>query len=367
MKKILFLIHDLSYGGAEKVLVNLVNNLDKTKFDVTVQTLFDVGANKQYLKSDVNYIGGMKKMFRGNSTLMKFFSPKTLCKLVIKDDYDIVVSYLEGPPSRIASAYDGKNVAWLHCMHKNKEHISNSFRSIKETADCYNSFDKIICVAKTVKDNFTSLLDIKTSVDVLYNTNESQEIINKSQEKPDDLTLNKNETNIVSVGKLADIKGYDRLLEIHKKLLDDGIKNHVYILGVGGDKDKLETRAREFGVEDSFTLLGFRDNPYKYVSKMDLYVCSSRSEGFSTAVTESLIVGTPVVSTNCSGAYELLGENDEYGIVTENDENSLYLGVKKMLTEKDLLDFYTKQAQIRGKAFSTENTTKAVENMLLNL
>lgn len=85
----------------------------------------------------------------------------------------------------------------------------------------------------------------------------------------------------------------------------------------------------ENNLTDTFTFLGYRDNPYKYVKKADLYVCSSRREGFSTAVTEALIVGTPVVSTNCSGAYELLGKNNEYGIVTENNEDALYEGIKK--------------------------------------
>ena len=96
-------------------------------------------------------------------------------------------------------------------------------------------------------------------------------------------------------------------------------------------------------------------------------MCSSRREGFSTAVTEALIVGTPVVSTNCSGAYELLGDNNEYGIVTENDEDALYDGIKKMLTEENLLQHYKEQAIVRGRRFSTEKTVKAVEDMLNNL
>ena len=99
----------------------------------------------------------------------------------------------------------------------------------------------------------------------------------------------------------------------------------------------------------------------------DLYVCSSRSEGFSTSVTESLIVGTPVVTTLCSGMKEMLGENNEYGIVTENDEDALYEGIKKMLTTEGLLEYYSEKALERGKKFSTEKTVKAVENMLLNL
>ena len=156
-------------------------------------------------------------------------------------------------------------------------------------------------------------------------------------------------------------------MKIHKKLLDDGIKNHVYILGIGEEQEKYEKYLKDNHLEDTFTFLGFRDNPYKYVKNADLYVCSSRREGFSTAVTEALIVGTPVVSTNCSGAYELLGDNNEYGIVTENDGNALYDGIKKILTENGLLEHYAKQAKIRGQRFSTEKTVKAVEDMLNNL
>ena len=94
MKKVLFLIPNLAHGGAEKVLVNLVNNLDKTKYEVFVQTLFDTGVNKQYLNKEVKYIPGYKKTVRGNSHIMKLFSPKRLYSHFIKGDYDIIVSYL---------------------------------------------------------------------------------------------------------------------------------------------------------------------------------------------------------------------------------------------------------------------------------
>ena len=95
-----------------------------------------------------------------------------------------------------------------------------------------------------------------------------------------------------------------------------------------------------------------------------MFICSSYREGFSNAVTESLIVGTPVVSTRCSGAEELLGYNDEYGIVTDNDEEALYEGIKRMVTTPGLLQHYKEQAEIRGKKFSTEDTVRAVEDML---
>lgn len=369
-KRILFLIPNLSHGGAEKVLVNLVNNIDKSKYEVTLQTLFDVGVNKKYLVEEVKYIGGYKHMIRGNTKLMCLFSPKRLYLHFIKNKYDIIVSYLEGPTARIASGCtdnDTKLVSWIHIEQHNKKKASGSFRTYKEALSCYSKFHKTICVSETVKEDFMSLFELKEPVEVLYNTNESQKIIKLSNEKIDDLHFDKNTFNIISVAKIVPSKGYDRLMKIHKKLLNDGIKNHVYILGIGEEQSNYEKFLKENGLENSFTFLGYRDNPYKYVKKADLYVCSSRREGFSTAVTESLIVGTPVVSTNCSGAYELLGKNNEYGIVTENNEEDLYLGIKKMFSEEGLLDYYRKQANERGKQFSTKNTLIAVEEMFEGL
>lgn len=367
MTKVLFLIPNLAHGGAEKVLVNLANNMDKTKFDVTVQTLFDVGVNRQYLNSDVKYIGGFKRMPRGNTYVMKLFSPEKLYKYFIRDDYDIIVSYLEGPTARIVSGCTNPNtklVSWIHIEQHTKELASKSFRSYKEALDCYSKFDRTVCVSDTVKDDFESIFDTKKPVEVLYNTNESEKIKKLSDEQVDDVDFSKDTINIISVAKIVPSKGYDRLMKIHKKLIEKNIKNHIYILGIGEEKEKYEKYLAENNLTDTFTFLGYRDNPYKYVKKADLYVCSSRREGFSTAVTEALIVGTPVVSTNCSGAYELLGKNNEYGIVTENNEDALYEGIKKILTTPDLLEAYAAKAKERGKAFSTEKTVKAVEEML---
>lgn len=367
MKKVLYLIPNLAHGGAEKVLVNLANNMDKTKFDVTVQTLFDVGVNRQYLNSDVKYIGGFKRMPRGNTYVMKLFSPEKLYKYFIRDDYDIIVSYLEGPTARIVSGCTNPNtklVSWIHIEQHTKELASKSFRSYKEALDCYSKFDRTVCVSDTVKDDFESIFDTKKPVEVLYNTNESEKIKKLSDEQVDDVDFSKDTINIISVAKIVPSKGYDRLMKIHKKLIEKNIKNHIYILGIGEEKEKYEKYLTENNLTDTFTFSGYRDNPYKYVKKADLYVCSSRREGFSTAVTEALIVGTPVVSTNCSGAYELLGENNEYGIVTENNEDALYEGIKKMLTTPNLFEAYAAKAKERGKAFSTEKTVKAVEEML---
>lgn len=370
MKKVLFLIPTLAHGGAEKVLVNLANNLDKNKFNITVQTLFDGGINKQYLKPNIKTKSVFNKVFHGNSHIFKVFSPKLLHKRFINERYDIIVSYLEGPTSRIASGCvnkDTKLVSWIHCKMDTEKAASVGFRNFDEAKKCYNKFDYTACVSQWVKDWFVNTFEFKKPIGVLYNTIETNEIIEKSDESIDDITLDKDVFNIISVGKVISVKAFMRLAHVHKKLLDEGIKNHVYILGIGDEQPKIEKYLSDNNLIDTFTFLGYNTNPYKYVKACDLYVCSSLSEGFSTSVTESLIVGTPVVTTLCSGMQEMLGENNEYGIVTENNEDALYEGIKKMLTTPGMLEEYAAKALERGKYFSTEKTTQAVEKMLLNL
>ena len=242
------------------------------------------------------------------------------------------------------------------------------FRNKKESINCYDKFNKIVAVSSVVKDSFIKFSGINTDkIDVIYNTNETDEILKKSKEKIEDISIDNKYLNIISVGKLTKIKGVDRLLKVHKRLKEEGLIHKLYILGVGDDKDKIEKYIKENNLTDTFHLLGYKDNPYKYVAKCDLYVCSSYREGFSTAVTESLIVGTPVISTLCSGSQELLGYNNEYGLVVENSEEGIYEGLKKLLSDKDLLNYYKSKAEERGKRFNKKNTVREVENLLDNI
>lgn len=369
-QKILFLIHDLGHGGAEKVLVNLVNNMDRSKFDITVMALFGGGVNEQFLSKDIRLIVCHPKAFPGNSHVMKLFTPKQLYRYYIRERYDIIVSYLEGPSARIVSGCpdpDTKLVSWIHIEQKTKKWAARSFRSYQEASACYQRFDRTICVSDSVRKDFAHLFPAVAAQNVLYNTNETAKIICASQEPvPNDLFL-ATETNIVCVGKILPNKGFDRVARIHKRLRDNGYPVHTYILGTGPQQNEIEQYLQNHHLSDSYTFLGYQTNPYKYVAKCDLFVCASFAEGFSTAATEALIVETPVCTVEVSGMKEMLGENNEWGIVTENSEEALYQGIKRLLDDPALLAHYKEKAAQRGKTFSTENTVKAVEEMLLNL
>lgn len=370
MKSILFLIPTLGGGGAERVLVNLVNNLDKTVYKITVQTLFDAGINKVMLAEHIEYRSNFKRVIPANTKLFKLFSPKCLYNSLIGKKYDIAVSYLEGPTERIIAGCpyaETKLVNWVHVEQHTTKCAFYSYRSYKEAQNCIDRFKRTICVAETVKNDITKIFYFSHPCDVLYNTNENDKIIDLAKEPIAEDTYPKDSVNVISIGRLIEEKGYDRLINVHKRLLEEGIKHNIYIAGAGGLEDKLKEKVDLLNVAGTFHFLGFYKNPYKYLAKADMFVCSSRREGFSTAVTEALLLGLPVVSTNCSGAYELLGKNNEYGIVTENSEEGIYKGMKQMLSDKTTLTHYRKQAKIRAPKFSKTEAIKAVENMLNSL
>lgn len=368
MKKVLFLIHDLGVGGAEKVLVSLVNHLDKSKFEVHVIALFGGGINEQYLKPEINYKYVWKHTIPGNSRLMKLLSPEELHRICIKQEYDIEIAFLESAISRIISGCPIKHTklySWIHIEQRGPERGAGSFRSYEEAEKCYKKFNKIICVSKNVKECFQHNFPSVSEPVVLHNIVESEKITELSKESVDDICFDGKEILIAAVGKISKRKGFDRLARIVLRLRTEGYPVHLLALGVGPDQTEIERFIEKNHISKYYTFLGYQTNPYKYVAKCDLFVCASLAEGYSTAATEALIVGTPVCTVDVSGMKEMLGENNEWGIITENNEQALYRGIRELISDKELLGIYKRKAIERGKTFSVEESLNAIENLLL--
>ena len=367
MISVLFLIPTLDRGGAENVLVNLVNKLNPNKYQITVQTLFDRDSQKNRLREDIEYRTFLYHQFRGNSKLFSAIPAGLLYRRIVKKRYDIIVSYLEGPTTHIISGCpyrDTKKVCWFHTQ-LNPRRFQVGFWGRHAALQAYRKMDAIIFVSSKIKESFEHIagdLGVKTAV--LYNTINDEEIRNLAREELKDFSFPKKSINIISAGKITDVKGYDRLAKVQCRLIREGVESHIFILGTGADRDRIEEYVREKGISDYFTFLGFKDNPYKYIARADLFVCSSRREGYSTAISEALVLGVPVLSTSCSGTEELLGENDEYGMTVDNSEEGLYEGLKRIICYDELLDHYRKAAEKRSILFSGKNTKAAVEQML---
>lgn len=366
--KILFFVITLGNGGAEKVLIDTVKHLNKDKYKITVISLFNEGIYCDIIKEFAEYKYIFDKHFDNKFirksikrilfALFKICSPILLHKILIRDKYDIEVAFLEGLSTKVISgAKDVKKIAWVHTDLITFPWSLRSYLNLEQEISAYKTFDNILCVSNQVKDAFEKKFGLKANVQ--HNVLDDKEIIRKSLEIVKD--INKlNEFKIISVGRLTPIKGYDRLLRIHKKLINEGFNYKLYILGKGNEEEKLKKYIKDNNLSDSVELLGFKKNPYKYMKRADLYVCSSIAEGFSTVVIEATILGIPVVTTNCAGMLDILGDS-EFGLITENNEKGLYLGLKEILSSDKIYNYYKKKSKERSKDFSLEVRIKEYE------
>lgn len=376
-KQVLFLIESLSGGGAEKVLTTLVNNLDESKFDITLCCVVNTGKyiaelnpNIQYayIIPNINSLKGVKRWYYSllYHLIYQWLPLKWVYKLFVPQNRDVEIAFVEGFATKLLSYSTNrkaKKIAWVHIDLEQFHWTKSVYKNIKEEQTCYQQYSQIITVSDTAQSAFKRVFkEVHVPIQTLYNPIDSNEILSKGKEEVS--CVKSSNIRLVSVGRLVHQKAYDRLLRIVNLLIQQNYPIELWIIGEGEERGKLENYIRDNGLEKVVTLLGFQSNPYAYLTQCDLFVCSSVSEGYSTAVTEALILGLPVITTDCSGMNELL-LNGKYGVITENSEEALYQGLKSILDHSKLLEYYKRQAKNRGKDFSLLNLLSPIEKLLL--
>lgn len=366
MIKILFFIETLKAGGAEKVMLDLVNNMDQTKFDITVQTVWPCDADK-YLVPGIRYKTMYSAQNEANILRYRAEAETGLAyRLHVKDSYNIECAYLEMGPTKVMSASTNKKakkLAWVHCDLSKKIGNINAF--VAKAGKQYRKFDEILCVSENVLESFQRLFGAEVPTRVLHNVVED-DVIRERSSAPLPNGLMRRRLTAASLGRLTHQKGYDVLLKVHERLVREGFDYDLWIAGEGEDRPMLEQYIADHDLADSVKLLGFQENPYPILEAADLLVCSSRYEGLSTFVTEGLILGKPIVTTDCTGMRELLGDS-EHGLITEMTEDALFEGMKTMLQNETLRSDYQEKAAARGLDFSTDRLVRDTEAYFMKL
>ncbi len=368
MLKVLFLINNLSSGGAERVLVNLVNQLDCSRFDITVRTLTNVGDNRHRLSTHIKYEYVYKKGFKGTNYL-HLLPKKYIYNKVTHGNFDIIVVYLHGVLTKIVSYAPShqKTVAYLHANMEQSPFMQQIVRS-KNVDRYFLPYNKIVAVSEDVKQSFLNVTGYTNDrVDVIYNTFAVDEICQLADESQCVPVKQEDEFRICCTGKLDSGKGVMRLLKIVRQLIREGHSNlTVYFIGDGSERADMERYIQDNGLYKHIHLVGYCKNPYAYMKSANLYVCPSYSEGFSSVVCESLILHVPVLTTDCAGMKEILDDN-EYGMIVSNTDEALYSGIKELIDNKELLNFYQEKTYERATFFSPQNTVKQVETLLTSI
>lgn len=377
MKKLMFMMNSLYGGGAEKVLQTILRHLDYNKYDVTLYSMHREEWNNSLYPEQIHYRVVFDE-YRGASKLIALvftfwqkvkgkvftiFPAGLFYNIYIHGKYDVEIAFIEGESTKIVSGSTNKRskkIAWVHIDLVENPWTSFLYKNNMQEAKAYSRFDNIICVSEAVKKAFQFKYSIKESkMHVIYNPIDKSEILSK---RGSACISGKSGLRIVAVGRLVNQKGFDRLLRIIYRLKKEGFFFSVYILGEGEERKELEDFIKQNTLENMVQLLGYQKNPYTFMFNCDLLVCSSRAEGFSTVLAEGIILGLPIISTDCAGVRELFG-NARCGIITENSEEALYQALRQVLLNPNQLSIYKKESEKRQNVFDLAKTMKLIEGL----
>ena len=333
-KNVLFLIESLGGGGAEKVLSTLIKYINRERFDITVCVISGGGIYEKeiaenvrvhrVLKSASSYSGLGKVWYRIKYQLIYHWLPTWLVyQLLIPKGNDVEVAFVEGfAPRLLASSTNRqtRKIAWVHCDLQNQPWpISTGvFGSLKEEKCAYEKYDSVVCVSKQVESVMKEYYGLSNTM-TIYNPIDVYGIKQLVSQECE-WEVDPSKFNVISVGRLERVKGYDELIPIIGKVRDRCNDIHLWLVGEGTQVASLKGLVKKIGIEDCITFTGFVKNPYSLMSQMDLFVCSSRAEGFSLVIAEAMTLGVPVVSIDCAGPRELISKYGEGVLCDSYDE-----------------------------------------------
>lgn len=379
-KKILIRIGSLRHGGAEKVLVTFLKNLPETKYEIDLLLNLYSGKYLSEVPSWVNILylnkGEMittnriqdipRKIYRVlyQNVLKRF--PKLLYNGKLNGKkYDIEFAAIHGMRDEILNSplKNSKKIVWIHNdLSEVKGYTNNEIRQ-------FFGFDKIMVISEKIKATFLNLAQSEAErqkVEKIYNPLDTEEILAKAEKPVLNYNFDITYPTFISVGTVFPQKGFDRLLKVHKRLLDEGLQHKILIVGDGYDFENIKKLKSELYVDNTATMLGFTDNPYPYFKHSDFYILSSRYEGFPTVLFEAITLKKKIIATEVSGAAEMLN-GGEIGLIVENSEEGIYNGMKKALESPEYFTTYSENLKEYVMPFGLQNSVDSIMNIIDSL
>lgn len=364
--KLRFLINSLHGGGAEKVLVDLLRKLDSEKYEITLVTI-EGGVHSSRIPKHIKYKCIIPNSKTKIASLVKRvvynIPPKVFSLLFLRDEYDIEIAYLEGTPTRFMASKKSMRISFVHCDISTNNIIESYYKNKEACLKEYQSFSKVCFVSEMSKRGFESTVGVLNNCCVIHNVLDYENLKILSLESLP-VKYSTRGLKLLTIGRLIKEKSYDRLLRIVSKL-EKEFDFELLILGEGEERSELEHIINAYDIK-SAKLIGYQENPYVFMKEADLFVCSSLSEGYSTVVTESVALGLPVITTRCAGMEEIL-DNGRYGVIVENSEDALYLALRKVFTDKEVLNDLTRAVKEREILFDSEKEIKEYDKLFESL
>nr|WP_236619606.1 glycosyltransferase [Bacillus sp. 1NLA3E] len=393
-KKVLFMLSSINIGGVEKSLLSLLSVIPKEKYDITILVLEKKGGFLEYIPNWVKmeetaWFKDVKPIIMQppQQTIKDYYINKSytkiltfLCSYFISkqfnnrylyykevfknvpintNTYDVAIAF-QGPTDMIDyyianKVKATKKISWVHFD------VSKHFINEKLYNRLYKSFNKIFVVSKEARKCLIEKVPtVERKVEVLLNI-VPNDLINYMSKETMEFDEGYKGTKIVTVGRLSREKGQDIAIKVLSRLRKDGYDVRWYCVGDGNYRKKFETLIEEYGLKEDFILLGAKSNPYPYMAEADIYVQTSRHEGYCLTLAEAKCLAKPIVTTNFIGAYEQI-EDGNTGFIVGCNEEEVYIKIKYLLDNKIVQDML--HENLSNSNFDTKEEIKKLYDFI---
>lgn len=393
MKKIVFMLINMNVGGTEKAFLNMLSEIPKDHYEVTILLLEKMGGFLNYIPDNVNvkYVKEYKDIknilnlpprkvaqkliksrnfFKANKVLFLHFLSKIMndrgiyFRFAVQDipsieeEYDIAVAYA-GPMDFISfyvinKIKAKKKVQWIHFD------VTKIGFNIAFAAKIYSKFDRIFVVSEEGKNKLNDFVPgINEKTETFFNLI-IPESLEKLSREGTGFTDEFDGIRILTVGRLSKEKGQDLSINVLAMLKKTGYNVRWYCIGDGNARKEYEKLIKNSGLEEDFILVGSLSNPYPYMKGCDIYVQPSRHEGYCITLAEARYFHKPIVSTNFTGASEQI-VNKETGLIVNFDKEEMFLAIEGLIQDPSLKD------KLEKNTFLSHKEAKKDIKKLLNL
>ncbi len=365
-KKLLFIIWSFSYGGgAEKILANIVNNIDSNKYKIDIIEYWNANIKREYVNDGITILPPIinaQKDSKIKKVLYKIILetfPNILRRKYIRENYDVEISFNYMIPTFLLSK-KCKTISWIHGdvydLQKNKRNYLLQRKSFKYV-------DKIVAISN---NTYNSLINVypeySNKVILINNGFNTKEIIQKSKE----IKLSKSKVpSLLFINRFDENKNPIFAVEVAKILKEDNINFKLYFVGKGDLDTKINEKIKEYNLDNEVEILGYKKNPYPYIRNSDIVLGCSKSEGFPTIFVEAITLGKPFVTTNVGGAAEI-SDNQKCGLIADNI-NDYVNDIKILINDKNEYKKLSEYGKKYVETFSIEKQIQKIDKLIEGL
>ena len=374
MKKLLFVNISLYNGGAEKSLVNLLNEIPVGLYEIDLMLFRPEGMFIKQVPNHVNIVDTPKELkrlysfsfmkliatiisriFSSNGADAAGFRWKYFYSRIVKQmskEYDVAIAYMSGEATYfIDEKVNAKRkLTWVHNDYK------QAGFSDKYDREHFRNMDAVVTISDACLDVLNDVFPELSNKTYNIANITSSALTRKRADEFEPLEYSDDEKTLLSIGRLNEQKGFDMAIRAAALLKERGIQVKWYVIGDGSLKKELTSQIKKYGVEDCFRLLGTRENPYPYIKHCTVFVQTSRYEGKSVVLDEAKILAKPIVVT----AYPTVNDqikNDLEGIVVPISAEGIADGIQKMLADDDLRNGF--QKYLAGREYGNQHVVKS--------